>query len=230
MKHDAPCQHIPSPPFSRTHSHACLYIYITTTPPTWTPDRTLEPLEHEFTSRPASRSQKDVSTYVLAFHRGDFGNTYIRTKYATTSIKSRQEISSYNYPAKRPKSMKLHKGISWHFIKAIKSINLIRKPHNGSNKREINLRNLTRKLCSRKHIEFQKKSSYENGTAVKSHEEISWENYSANSTKSHKDISHNVLKKHDISSHKRISWNLLRLKKHDISSGNLVTAQNHEIS
>jgi hypothetical protein len=42
-------------------SHACLYI--PSSPPTWTPDRTLELLEHEFTSRPASRSQKYVSTY-----------------------------------------------------------------------------------------------------------------------------------------------------------------------
>ncbi len=49
------------PPRSRTHSHACLYI--PSSPTTWTPDRTLEPLEHEFTSRPVSRSQKYVSTY-----------------------------------------------------------------------------------------------------------------------------------------------------------------------
>ncbi len=60
-KRDAPSQHIPSPPFSRTHSHACLYI--TSSPPSWTPDQTLEPLEHEFTSRPARHSQNYVSTY-----------------------------------------------------------------------------------------------------------------------------------------------------------------------
>jgi hypothetical protein len=43
---------------NRTHSHACLRI--NSSPPTITPDRTLKPLEHEFTSRPASRSQKYV--------------------------------------------------------------------------------------------------------------------------------------------------------------------------
>ncbi len=45
----------------RTYSHACLCI--TSSPPTCTPDWTLDPLEHKFTSRPASRSQKYVSTY-----------------------------------------------------------------------------------------------------------------------------------------------------------------------
>jgi hypothetical protein len=51
-KHDAPSQHItPTSLFSRTHSH--LRLCITSSPPTWTPDPTLESLQHEFMSRPA---------------------------------------------------------------------------------------------------------------------------------------------------------------------------------
>ena len=157
----------------------------------------------------------------------------IRALRHTKNIKSHQTIiqqtqhkvirKSHNHP----KAWSLMRKISWHFItaKKHKSLygNLITVQQKATSTKEILHEN-----WAAENISNFKRKSLTNTALQTASNLIRWENYAANNN----NISQGHLRNHlkIMNSYKMISWNLVRLKKHDISDGQLVTAQNHDIS